>query len=94
MMVFSCGVKLFQTAHGLECMVLLRQTRVWLNITPAQRASIMALNIQRLRLTPAIGDTGIWVNIPDFSLIFYANNELILDSKVIVGRPDRKHRLW
>lgn len=85
------AVKLFQTAHGLEPDgVIGRQTRVWLNITPAQRASIMALNIQRLRLTPAIGDTGIWVNIPDFSLYFYANNEFILDSKVIVGRPDRK----
>lgn len=85
------AVKLFQTAHGLEPDgVIGRQTRVWLNITPAQRASIMALNIQRLRLTPAIGGTGIWVNIPDFSLYFYANNELILDSKVIVGRPDRK----
>ncbi|WP_337233954.1 L,D-transpeptidase [Proteus terrae] len=85
------AVKLFQTAHGLEPDgVIGRQTRVWLNMTPAQRASIMALNIQRLRLTPAIGDTGIWVNIPDFSLYFYANNELILDSKVIVGRPDRK----
>lgn len=85
------AVKLFQTAHGLEPDGIIgRQTRVWLNITPAQRASIMALNIQRLRLTPAIGDTGIWVNIPDFSLYFYANNELILDSKVIVGRPDRK----
>lgn len=85
------AVKLFQTAHGLEPDGIIgRQTRVWLNMTPAQRASIMALNIQRLRLTPAIGDTGIWVNIPDFSLYFYANNELILDSKVIVGRPDRK----
>ncbi len=85
------AVKLFQTAHGLEPDgVIGRQTRVWLNMTPAQRASIMALNIQRLRLTPAIGGTGIWVNIPDFSLYFYANNELILDSKVIVGRPDRK----
>ncbi|WIF73503.1 L,D-transpeptidase [Proteus vulgaris] len=85
------AVKVFQTAHGLEPDGIIgRQTRVWLNITPEQRASIMALNIQRLRLTPAIGDTGIWVNIPDFSLYFYANNELILDSKVIVGRPDRK----
>ncbi|WYX00278.1 L,D-transpeptidase [Proteus vulgaris] len=85
------AVKVFQTAHGLEPDGIIgRQTRVWLNITPEQRASIMALNIQRLRLTPAIGNTGIWVNIPDFSLYFYANNELILDSKVIVGRPDRK----
>ncbi|MEQ4923908.1 L,D-transpeptidase [Proteus hauseri] len=85
------AVKLFQAAHGLETDgVIGKQTRVWLNTTPAKRASIMALNMQRLRLTPAIADTGIWVNIPDFSLYFYANNELILDSKVIVGRPDRK----
>lgn len=85
------AVKIFQTAHGLEPDGIIgRQTRNWLNTTPAKRASIMALNIQRLRLTPPMGDTGIWVNIPNFSLFFYANNNLILDSKVIVGRPDRK----
>lgn len=85
------AVKSFQTAHGLDPDGIIgRQTRNWLNKTPAQRASIMALNIQRLRLTPPMGNTGIWVNIPDYSLYFYANNELILDSKVIVGRPDRK----
>ena len=39
-------------------------------MTPIQRAGIMALNIQRLRLTPPIGDTGIWVNIPDYPLFF------------------------
>lgn len=85
------AVKSFQAAHGLETDGIIgRQTRNWLNMTPIQRAGIMALNIQRLRLTPPIGDTGIWVNIPDYSLYFYANNQLILDSKVIVGRPDRK----
>lgn len=85
------AVKIFQTAHGLDPDGIIgRQTRNWLNKTPAQRASIMALNIQRLRLTPPMGNTGIWVNIPNYSLYFYANNELILDSKVIVGRPDRK----
>ena len=38
----------------------------------------MALNIQRLNLTPAIGDTEFGgVNISDFTL-FYANNDLFL----------------
>lgn len=50
----------------------------------------MALNIQRLRIIPEDSGTGILVNIPAFSLNFYLNDDVILDSKVIVGRPDRK----
>ena len=46
-------------------------------MTPIQRAGIMALNIHSgYALTPPIGDTGIWVNIPDYSSIL-CNNQLI-----------------
>lgn len=67
-----------------------RGTKVWLNTTPQQKAGLMALNIQRLRIIPASEGTGILVNIPAFTLDFYLNDQSILSSKVIVGRPDRK----
>ncbi len=85
------SVKHFQRLQGLEADgVIGPQTRYWLNTTPAQRAGIVALNIQRLRLLPDKIDTGIMVNIPDYSLVYYLNGDEALQSRVIVGRPDRK----
>lgn len=85
------AVKKFQLQYGLEADgVVGKGTRVWLNMQPRQKAGLMALNIQRLRIIPASGGTGILVNIPGYTLDFYLNDEVILDSKVIVGRADRK----
>jgi len=85
------SVKQFQRQQGLEADgVIGAQTRNWLNTTPDQRAAIVALNIQRLRLLPDKVDTGIMVNIPDYSLVYYLNGNEALQSRVIVGRPDRK----
>jgi len=85
------AVKKFQLQYGLEADgVIGKGTRVWLNMKPTQKAGLMALNIQRLRIIPASNGTGILVNIPGYSLDFYLNDEVILDSKVIVGRADRK----
>lgn len=85
------AVKKFQLQYGLEADGMVgKGTKVWLNMKPQQKAGLMALNIQRLRIIPDSNGTGILVNIPGFSLNFYLNDEIILDSKVIVGRPDRK----
>ncbi|MEQ5044208.1 L,D-transpeptidase [Providencia manganoxydans] len=85
------AVKKFQLQYGLEADGMVgKGTKVWLNMKPQQKAGLMALNIQRLRIIPDSNGTGILVNIPSFSLNFYLNDEIILDSKVIVGRPDRK----
>ncbi|HDF2327268.1 TPA: L,D-transpeptidase [Morganella morganii] len=85
------AVKEFQLQHGLEADgVIGKQTREWLNKTPQMRAAIMAVNIQRLRITPDNQPTAILVNIPDFSLYFYVDNNLILESRTIVGRAERK----
>ncbi|HAI49602.1 MAG TPA: L,D-transpeptidase, partial [Enterobacteriaceae bacterium] len=65
-------------------------TRDWLNVSAEQRAAVVALNIQRLRLLPQKLTTGIMVNIPAFSLVYYQNGNQVLNSRVIVGRPDRK----
>ena len=85
------AVKRFQTWQGLGADGTIGSaTRDWLNVTPAQRAGVLALNIQRLRLLPSELSTGIMVNIPAYSLVYYQNGNQVLASRVIVGRPDRK----
>ncbi|MGK0702456.1 L,D-transpeptidase [Yokenella regensburgei] len=85
------AVKRFQASQGLGADgVIGPSTRDWLNVTPAQRAGVLALNIQRLRLLPGKLSTAIMVNIPAFSLEYYQNGDQVLASRVIVGRPDRK----
>lgn len=85
------AVERFQKAQGLGSDgVIGESTRNWLNVTPAERAAVLALNIQRLRLLPDKLDTGIMVNIPNFSLVYYSGGNEVLASRVIVGRPDRK----
>lgn len=49
----------------------------------------LALNTQRLRLIPSF-DNGIFVNIPSYQLYYFRDGNLALQSKVIVGRNDRK----
>ncbi|SQC38881.1 L,D-transpeptidase YcbB [Klebsiella pneumoniae] len=59
------GVKRFQAMQGLGADGVIGQsTRDWLNVSSAQRAGVLALNIQRLRLLPGKLSTGIMVNIP------------------------------
>ena len=85
------AVKRFQSWQGLGADGAIGPaTRNWLNVTPAQRAGVLALNIQRLRLLPGELTTGIMVNIPAYSLVYYQNGNEVLASRVIVGRPDRK----
>ncbi|MEZ3498103.1 L,D-transpeptidase [Pantoea sp. KPR_PJ] len=85
------AVKRFQQWQGLGSDGAIGpRTREWLNVTPQLRASLLALNIQRLRLLPDDMHNGIMVNIPNFSLTYYNNGNKILSSRVIVGRPDRK----
>lgn len=85
------GVKRFQRWQGLAGDGAIGpRTRDWLNVSPQMRASLLALNIQRLRLLPDDMRNGIMVNIPNYSLTYYNNGATILSSRVIVGRPDRK----
>ncbi|WP_145548254.1 L,D-transpeptidase [Yersinia intermedia] len=85
------AVKRFQQWHGLsDDGVIGVRTREWLNVSPQTRATLLALNIQRLRILPGRVDNGIMVNIPNYSLNYYKNGAEVLSSRVIVGRPSRK----
>ncbi|MBT0722047.1 L,D-transpeptidase [Rosenbergiella collisarenosi] len=85
------AVKRFQHWQGLtDDGIIGYKTREWLSITPHQRATLLALNIQRLRLLPDDMHNGIMVNIANYSLNYYVEGKAILSSRVIVGRPSRK----
>lgn len=85
------AVKRFQHWQGLAADgVIGKRTRDWLNVSPQMRATLLALNIQRLRLLPDNVNTGIMVNIPNYSLIYYQDGAERLSSRVIVGQPKRK----
>ncbi len=49
----------------------------------------LALNAQRLRIIPSFNN-GIFVNIPSYQLYYFRDGKLTLQSKVIVGRDDRR----
>jgi murein L,D-transpeptidase YcbB/YkuD len=56
------AVKQFQAAQGLGADGVIGQTtRDWLNVSPAQRAGVLALNIQRLRLLPGTFLPALWL---------------------------------
>ncbi|MFE8116179.1 L,D-transpeptidase [Brenneria goodwinii] len=85
------AVKRFQHWQGLDDDgVIGKRTRDWLNVSPQVRATLLALNIQRLRLLRDDVHTGIMVNIPNYSLIYYQDGAERLSSRVIVGQPRRK----
>ncbi|MFB1114749.1 L,D-transpeptidase [Dickeya dadantii] len=85
------AVKRFQHSQGLQDDgVIGKRTRDWLNVSSQMRATLLALNIQRLRLVPDKVSSGIVVNIPNYSLSYYQNGAEILSSRVIVGQPKRK----
>lgn len=49
----------------------------------------LALNAQRLRIIPSFNN-GIFVNIPSYQLYYFRDGQLALQSKVIVGKEERK----
>lgn len=49
----------------------------------------LALNAQRLRIIPSFNN-GLFVNIPSYQLYYFRDGQLVLQSRVIVGRTDRR----
>nr|WP_232313078.1 peptidoglycan-binding protein [Enterovibrio coralii] len=87
------AVKRFQQRHGLKVDgVIGNKTRRWLNKSVNARIQILALNMERLRLWPTEREKIILVNIPNYEMELWLDSQLILDSKVVVGRPSVAHR--
>ncbi len=86
----AAAVARFQTLHGLPSDGIVGpETRKQLDISPAQRAQQIALNLERWRWLPrSLGDRYILVNSAAFSLQLVENGAVTLTMRAIVGRPD------
>nr|WP_086938291.1 L,D-transpeptidase family protein [Thaumasiovibrio occultus] len=85
------AVKRFQTRHGLGVDgVIGPATRGWLNISLDERVRLMALNMERLRVWNPQRSNMLVVNLPNFELKLWQDDEMVFDSRVIVGRPSRR----
>lgn len=78
----------FQTRYGLNADGRLgNETRAALNVPASARAQQIAANMERWRWIPRrFENRYIAVNVPDQSLDFVRNGEVVLSSRVIVGR--------
>ena len=77
----------FQKNHGLLADGIVGPTtRKYLNISVESKIAKMRLNLERMRWLPrSLGEKYLLVNIPDYRLKMYENNELKLDMKTVVG---------
>ncbi|MDP5210360.1 murein L,D-transpeptidase [Microbulbifer sp. 2205BS26-8] len=85
------AVMRFQKRHGLKPDGIVgRTTRKRLNLSPAARAKIVEMNIDRREALPSsLGDRFIQVNIPAYRLQYVENDRVKLAMNVVVGK--KKH---
>jgi murein L,D-transpeptidase YcbB/YkuD len=88
-------IRSFQVRHGLKPDGIIgKNTRYWLNISRQQRVRLMALNILRQQLWTMNNTSKIVINIPDYKMEYWEDNQKIFESKVIVGQIKRKTPLF
>ncbi|MBS1738380.1 MAG: L,D-transpeptidase family protein [Bacteroidetes bacterium] len=61
-----------------------------LNFTDNEKFKRIAITLDRYKQLRSLPATFIWVNIPAFKLKVYKNDTIVLESKVIVGKPDTR----
>ncbi|MFT6349506.1 MAG: murein L,D-transpeptidase YcbB/YkuD [Psychromonas sp.] len=84
-------IRSFQIRHGLKPDGIIgKKTQYWLNISRQERLRLMALNILRQQLWTMDNSRKIVVNIPDYKMEYWEDNQKIFESKVIVGQTRRK----
>ena len=84
----TAAVRRFQKRHGLAVDGIVGpQTRAALNVTAEQRLATLRLNLQRARSAGRYETTRIEINIPAFELVALRRGEVVIRSRVIVGRP-------
>jgi murein L,D-transpeptidase YcbB/YkuD len=88
-------IKQFQARHGLvEDGIIGKKTRHWINLRYPERLRLMALNLLRVQLWGTVEPNKIIVNIPNFEMQYWEDDEKIFESKVIVGRKSRRTPLF
>ncbi|MBB1439654.1 L,D-transpeptidase family protein [Shewanella sp. SG41-4] len=86
------SVKRFQSRHGLNTdAVVGPKTLFWLNQTPHQQASLLAKSfVEKTAYLSQLSQPYLLVNIPAFQMELVDQNQVVLSSKVIVGKPYRQ----
>lgn len=82
------AVRQFQKRHGLDASGLIDpETAKYLNIPLKGKSELIALNLERLRWHPRpdYQTEQVIVNVPEYMLRVYRNNEKKLDMRVILG---------
>lgn len=81
----------FQARHGLDKDgVIGKETLLALNMSVSQRLQDLAVNMERWRWLEDMGQRFAVVNIANFDLRIYQDNEVVFQKPVIVGRNYRK----
>lgn len=90
--LISSSIRQYQQRNGLEEDGNLgKMTTESLNVPVEKRIDQIKVNMERFRwISYNLGETYIYVNIADFKLRVYENNSVVLEEKVIVGKPFRK----
>lgn len=84
------AVKQFQEKNGLAADGIIgAKTRHLLNQNPTNNLYKLSINAQRLSVLPD-EINGIFVNIPTYQLNYYRDGQIVLQSKVIVGKKNRQ----
>jgi len=86
------AVKHFQSRHGLlDDGIIGKGTVAELNVTFRQRIKQLIVNMERCRWVPEnISTDYVAVNIPEFKLHVFSNNQLLWSCKVVVGKVMNK----
>lgn len=84
------AVKSFQKRNGLNADgVVGKMTLQELNVPATTRVKQIVINMQRwMSLSHQLNGRFVMVNVPDYELYAYDNNEKILTMKAIVGKPE------
>ncbi len=87
----DAAVRRFQSRHGLTVDGIAgKDTQEEMNHTPEYRIEQVEVNLERLRWLPAIkAQRYIVVNLPEFELRLYENNQLAQQMKVVVGKAGK-----
>ena len=86
------ALKRFQTRNGIHVDGLANErTLAMLNVPIGVRIAQITANLERLRWMPqAFEEKYILVNVPDETVKFISNGEVLLESRAIVGRPSSR----
>lgn len=85
-------IKHFQRRHGLQQDgVIGKKTLFWINQSPTTRAHLLASNqLRRALFTRKLGERYLVVNIPAFEMQLVEHGDVVLQSRVIVGKASRQ----